>query len=56
MKNLSDMAPVLKTAKETLDTMTDHMPNMGQLHKLMGSFSGLTKGGGKKKQEKPKRN
>lgn len=56
MKNLTDMAPVLKTAKETLDTMTDHMPNMSQLHELMGSFSGMAKGFKKKGKDRPKRN
>lgn len=55
MKNLSDMAPVLKTAKETLDTMTDHMPNMGKLQELMGGFTGMGKGG-KKKPKQAKRN
>ena len=28
MKNLNDMAPVIKTAKETLDTMSGSMPNL----------------------------
>ena len=40
MKNLNDMAPVIKTAKETLDTMSGSMPNFNNLQKMMASFGG----------------
>ena len=49
MKNLNDMAPVLKTAKETLDTMSGSMPNLQNIQSLMKNFGGgfLGKGGAK---------
>jgi hypothetical protein len=37
---LNDMAPVLKTAKETLDTMSGSMPDFGNIQSLMKSFGG----------------
>ena len=50
IQNLNDMAPVLKTAKETLDTMSGSMPDFANLQAMMTKF---TKGGlgfmGKKK-------
>ena len=46
---LNDMAPVLKTAKETLDTMSGSMPDFGNIQSLMKSFSGGLMG--KKKEE-----
>jgi hypothetical protein len=52
MKNLNDMAPVLKTAKETLDTMSGDLPNLDKIKSLMGSFSGGLVGGGKKDDKK----
>ena len=49
IQNLNDMAPVLKTAKETLDTMSGSMPDFGNIQSLMKSFGcGLL---GKKKDE-----
>ena len=51
MKNLNDMAPVIKTAKETLDTMSGSMPNFNNLQKMMASFGGGF-GIGKKKPKK----
>ena len=51
MKNLNDMAPVIKTAKETLDTMSGSMPNFNNLQKMMASFGGGF-GLGKKKTKK----
>ena len=43
------MAPVLKTAKETLDTMSGSMPDFGNIQSLMKSFGGGLLG--KKKDE-----
>ena len=40
IQNLNDMAPVLKTAKETLDTMSGSMPDFGNIQSLMKSFGG----------------
>ena len=51
MKNLNDMAPVIKTAKETLDTMSGSMPNFNNLQKMMASFGGGF-GLGKKRKKK----
>ena len=45
---LNDMAPVLKTAKETLDTMSGSMPDFGNIQSLMTSFSGGLMGKKKK--------
>jgi len=47
---LNDMAPVLKTAKETLDTMSGSMPDLGNIQSLMKSFSGGLMGKKKKEQ------
>ena len=49
IQNLNDMAPVLKTAKETLDTMSGSMPDFGNIQSLMKSFGGGLLG--KKKDE-----
>ena len=53
MKNLNDMAPVLKTAKATLENLSGIMPNMENLQGLMksfgGGFGGLAGLGSKKK-------
>ena len=35
---LNDMAPVLKTAKETLDTMSGSMPDLANIQSLMGGI------------------
>lgn len=35
---LNDMAPVLKTAKETLDTMSGSMPDFANIQSLMGGL------------------
>ena len=48
---LNDMAPVIKTAKETLDTMSGSMPDLGNIQSLMKSFSGGLMGKKKKKNE-----
>lgn len=45
---LNDMAPVLKTAKETLDTMSGSMPDFGNIQSLMKSFGGGLMGKKKK--------
>ena len=47
MQNLSDMAPVLKTAKETLDTMSGSMPDFANIQNLISGFGGVL---GKKKE------
>jgi hypothetical protein len=47
MQNLSDMAPVLKTAKETLDTMSGSMPDFANIQSLISGFGGVL---GKKKE------
>ena len=49
IQNLNDMAPVLKTAKETLDTMSGSMPDFGNIQSLMKNFGGGLLG--KKKSE-----
>ena len=59
MENLNGMAPVLKTAKETLDNLSTTMPDMKNLQSLMHQFGGG--GGGIMKQfgggaKKKKRN
>ena len=51
MKNLNDMAPVLKTAKETLETMSGGMPNFENLKSMMSGLKGNFGGFGKKKKE-----
>jgi hypothetical protein len=43
MENLNGMAPVLKTAKETLDNLSTTMPDMKNLQSIMKQFGG---GGG----------
>ena len=51
------MAPVLKTAKETLDNLSSTMPDMKNLQSIMKQFGGgAFGGGGKKTQEKIKTN
>ena len=46
MENLNGMAPVLKTAKDTLDNLSTTMPDMNHLQSIMKQFGG---GGGMKK-------
>ena len=43
MRNLNDMGPVLKTAKETLDNLSGNMPNFENLQSMMKQFGGMTK-------------
>ena len=40
IQNLNDMAPVLKTAKETLDTMSGSMPDFANIQSLVKNFGG----------------
>ena len=44
MENLNSMAPVLQTAKETLDSLGGTMPNLANLQGLMKQFGGLVPG------------
>jgi len=50
IQNLNDMTPVLKTAKETLDTMSSSMPDFANIQTIMKSFGGGLLGKKKKDQ------
>jgi len=41
LKNLNNMAPVLKSAKETMDSLGGSMPNLKNLNGLMEKFGSL---------------
>ena len=52
MENLNSMAPVLTTAKETLDNLSSTMPDMKNLQSIIKQFGGGAFGGGEKKHKR----
>ena len=41
LTNLNDMGPVLKTAKDTLESLSGNMPNLNNLQSMMKQFGGI---------------